>query len=99
MRSYFKQYCLIILMVLSGSCKKYLDVVPPNVGTLDYSFRSRNTALNYLYACYSDLQQLNDLNRSPGFTTSTEIIFPFDLPGNPIDITGFSLLTGTQNVG
>jgi len=86
-------------MIISGSCKKYLNVVPPDVGTLDYSFRSRDAALNYLYACYSDVQQLNDLTRSPGFTTSSEIIFPFNLPSNPIDITGFSLITGTQNVG
>ncbi|GGA96325.1 hypothetical protein GCM10011500_10170 [Mucilaginibacter rubeus] len=90
---------LLLLLVLSGSCKKYLDVVPPDVGTIDYAFRSKNEAENYLFTCYSSVQQLNDLNRSAGFTTSGEIIFPLNLPGNPIDITGFSLLTGTQSVG
>ncbi len=99
MKLYLKLFCLAIIVIYSGSCKKYLDVVPPDVGTLDYAFRSRDAAENYLFACYSDLQQLNDLNRSAGFTTSSEIIFPFDLPSNPIDITGFSLITGTQNAG
>jgi len=95
----YKRFCLIILTLLGSSCKKYLDVVPPDVGTIDYAFRNKNEAENYLFTCYSAVQQLNDLNRSPGFTTSSEIIFPLNLPGNPIDITGFNLVTGTQNVG
>ncbi|MFC0515289.1 RagB/SusD family nutrient uptake outer membrane protein [Mucilaginibacter angelicae] len=99
MKFNYKHICLLFLMVLSGSCKKYLDVVPPDVGTIDYAFRSKNEAENYLFTCYSSVQQLNDLNRSAGFTTSGEIIFPLNLANNPIDITGFSLITGTQNVG
>jgi hypothetical protein len=100
-KSNYKSFCLLVLLVLlNDSCKKYLDVVPPNVGTLDYAFRSRNAAENYLFTCYSALQQqLSDLNRSPGFTTSSEIIFPLNLPGNPIDISGYTLITGTQNAG
>lgn len=97
MKNLFKYICLISLLGLSNSCKKYLDVVPPDVGTLDYAFRSRNQAENYLFACYNAIQNLNDLNRSPGFTTSSEIIFPLNLPSNPLDITGFSIITGTQN--
>lgn len=94
-----KSLYIIALFLVFGSCKKFLDVVPPDVGTLDYAFRSRNEAENYLFTCYNALQNLNDLNRSPGFTMSSEIIFPMNLPGNPIDITGFALITGTQNAG
>jgi hypothetical protein len=84
---------------MAGSCKKFLDVVPPDVGTIDYAFRSRNEAENYLFTCYNAIQNLNDLTRSPGFTMSSEIIFPMNLPSNPINITGFALITGTQNAG
>jgi starch-binding outer membrane protein, SusD/RagB family len=94
-----KSLYIIALLFVCGSCKKFLDVVPPDVCTLDYAFRSRNEAENYLFTCYNALQNLNDLNRSPGFTMSSEIIFPMNLPGNPIDITGFALITGTQNAG
>lgn len=94
----FKLLCLIVMM-MTASCKKYLDVVPPDVGTLDYAFRSSNEAENYLFTCYNAIQQLNDMNRNPGFTTSSEIIFPQNLPSNPINITGFTLVTGTQNSG
>jgi hypothetical protein len=99
MKSLYKYLYLIGLLLMGGSCKKFLDVVPPDVGTLDYAFRSRNEAENYLFTCYNALQNLNDLNRSPGFTMSSEIIFPMNLPGNPINITGFALITGTQNAG
>ncbi|MDN5287885.1 MAG: RagB/SusD family nutrient uptake outer membrane protein [Mucilaginibacter sp.] len=95
----YKYFCLIILMVLGGSCKKYLDVVPPNTGTLDFAFRSRDAAENYLFTCYSALQQFNDQNKSPGFTTSGEIIIPFNLPNNAINISGYSIITGTQTSG
>jgi hypothetical protein len=97
-KSILKYFSLLCMVAMTGACKKYLDVVPPDVGTIDYAFRSKNEAENYLFTCYSSVQQLNDLNRSPGFTTSSELIFPLNLPGNPIDITGFSLITGTQTV-
>lgn len=97
MKTCYKYILLISLLITGNSCKKYLDVVPPDVGTLDYAFRSRNEAENYLFACYNAFQNLNDLNRSAGFTTSSELIFPLNLPSNPLDITGFSIITGTQN--
>lgn len=100
MKFKYRILCLLAVMFVGSSCKKYLDVVPPNVGTIDYAFRSRNEAENYLFTCYSVLQQqLTDLNRSPGNTTSSELIFPLNLQSNPIDITGYSLITGTQNTG
>jgi hypothetical protein len=98
MKTLYKNICLVSLMLLCGSCKKYLDVVPPNVGTLDYTFRNRNVTENYLFTCYNNLQQLNDQNRNAGFTYSTEIVFPLNLPINTIDVNGFSLVTGTQNI-
>ena len=96
-KTYFK-YILGILLVLSGySCKKYLDITPENLGTLDYAFRNRNEAENYLFSCYAYLQRLNDVSSNPGFTTSSELIYSNTLDNylnfNP---TGFNLLRGTQ---
>jgi hypothetical protein len=79
------------------SCKKYLDVTPDNVGTIDYAFRNRNEAENYLFTCYATLQQLIYPQNNPGFTTSSEIVFPNDLTDFiGIDPTGFNLIRGTQ---
>ena len=92
-----------MILVFSGvSCKKYLNVVPDNTGTLDYAFRNRNEAENYLFTCYATLQQFYDPTANVGFTTSSEIIYPNDLTNHPLMETGFALIRGTQtsaNVG
>lgn len=97
MRSYYKFICLAFLAISFVSCKKYLDVTPDNVGTIDYAFRNRNEAENYLFSCYSTLQQINDVQYDAGFTNSSEIIFPDNLSNNSgIDPAGFNLIRGGQ---
>lgn len=90
-----------ILMVASGvSCKNYLDVTPDNVATIDYAFRNRNEAENYLYTCYSTLQNMSQSISDPAFTTSGEIYFPNTLTeatlGSRENEMGFHLIRGTQ---
>ncbi|MCQ6957120.1 RagB/SusD family nutrient uptake outer membrane protein [Mucilaginibacter aquariorum] len=89
--------CVLVVLLLGVSCKKYLDVAPDNTGTLEYAFRNRNEAENYLFTCYATLQQFADATTNAGFTTSSEIIYPNNLTKHPIDETGFNLLRGTQN--
>ena len=97
MKSYYK-YCFLLFILGTGiSCKKYLDVTPDNVGTLDYAFRNRNEAENYLFTCYSTLQALNDQSANVGFTTSSEIIYPNDLQQHPLREDGFNIIRGLQN--
>jgi len=89
---------LLALLLFSGlSCKKYLDVVPDGTGTLDYAFRNRNEAENYLFTCYATLQQLYDPTTNAGFTGSAEIIYPNNLTQHPISEIGFDLVRGSQN--
>jgi hypothetical protein len=98
MKSYYKYLFMTILAISCVSCKKYLDVTPDNVGTIDYAFRNRNEAENYLFSCYATLQQLVYPQNNPGFTTSSEIIFPNDLTDfQGIDPTGFNLIRGNQS--
>ncbi|MBZ4187373.1 RagB/SusD family nutrient uptake outer membrane protein [Niabella beijingensis] len=81
------------------SCKKYLDVTPENVGTLDYAFRNRNEAENYLFACYSTLQSFADVTRDPSFVTSGETIYPTVIGEGPkLYDQGFHMIRGTQNI-
>jgi hypothetical protein len=89
--------CVAAVMLSGTSCKKYLDVAPDNTGTLEYAFRNRNEAENYLFTCYATLQQFADLTGNAAFVTSGEIIYPNNLSKHPIDETGFNLLRGTQN--
>jgi len=94
---YFTLGSIMMVLFTVVSCKKYLDITPDNLGTLDYAFRNRNEAENYLYSCYAYLQRMNDVASNPGFTTSSELIYSNTLDNyqgfNP---TGFNLLRGSQ---
>ncbi|MCK7556466.1 hypothetical protein MKQ70_16165 [Chitinophaga sedimenti] len=50
-------------------------MTPDNVATIDYAFRNRNEAENYLFTCYSTLQSMSSMTTNPAFTTSGEIFF------------------------
>ncbi|MCD0490474.1 RagB/SusD family nutrient uptake outer membrane protein [Pedobacter sp. MC2016-14] len=82
------------------SCKKYLDVTPDNVATIDYAFRNRNETENYLFTCYSTLQRMTIGPSDPAFTSSGEIYYPNNLDeatlGGGNDV-GFRILNGNQN--
>jgi len=95
----YKYPCLVFVALSIVACEKYLDVTPARVGTLDYAFRNRNEAENYLFSCYAYLQRSSNSITNPGFTTSSEIIYPNNLSNRPIDETGFNLIRGSQNVG
>ena len=99
MKAFYTYLASITLILLVVSCGDYLDVTPDNVGTLDYAFRNRNEAENYLFSCYAYLQRSSDAVVNPGFTTSSEIIYPNNLTQHPINETGFNLIRGTQNTG
>ncbi|WP_207534613.1 RagB/SusD family nutrient uptake outer membrane protein [Desertivirga arenae] len=97
-----KIVCTIIVCcaALLNGCKEYLDVTPDNIATIDYAFRNRNEAENYLFTCYSTLQKLNNVIANPSFTTSGEIYFPNDLTeptlGSRQNEIGFHLIRGSQ---
>ena len=95
---YSKNIFAFVLLCTIFSCKKYLDITPENLGTLDYAFRNRNEAENYLYGCYAYLQRSTDVATNPGFTTSGELIYSNSLDNFlGFNRTGFNLLRGTQN--
>nr|WP_183565699.1 RagB/SusD family nutrient uptake outer membrane protein [Mucilaginibacter sp. SP1R1]MBB6151680.1 hypothetical protein [Mucilaginibacter sp. SP1R1] len=98
MKSYYKYLYMAILAISCVSCKKYLDVTPDNVGTIDYAFRNRNEAENYLFTCYATLQQFVYTQNNVGFTTSGEVVVPNNVTDyRGLDPTGFNLIRGQQN--
>ncbi|MCD2423860.1 RagB/SusD family nutrient uptake outer membrane protein [Niabella pedocola] len=99
--SRYTTWFLVLLLILgtASSCKKYLDVTPENVGTIDYAFRNRNEAENYLFACYGTLQSFGNTTTDPSFTTSGEIMYPATIGEGPkVFDAGFQLMRGTQNI-
>jgi hypothetical protein len=54
-----------------GSCN-YLDIVPDNVPTIEYSFRNRTVAEKYLYTCYSYRPGIGSVDNDPAMNGSDE---------------------------
>ncbi|WP_091217327.1 RagB/SusD family nutrient uptake outer membrane protein [Mucilaginibacter gossypiicola] len=96
-RSYYKIVMLAALVTMGQSCKKYLDITPDNVATIDYTFRNRNEAEDYLFTCYSTMQHLNDVVNNPGFVYSSEIVYPNTLNDHYFNEAGFNLIRGLQS--
>ncbi|RFS20211.1 RagB/SusD family nutrient uptake outer membrane protein [Chitinophaga silvatica] len=65
---------LIILSILLtlGSCRKFLDVVPDNVATIDNAFTMRQEAIKYLVTCYSYLPDDGNLSTNPALLAGDE---------------------------
>lgn len=102
MKLIFKILPVALALQLGVSCKKYLDVTPDNVATLESSFANANEAQAYLFGCYANLQSLADVRRNPGFTTSAEVVFPINLQDNTVlggdgGTSGFNVIRGLQS--
>jgi hypothetical protein len=63
---------LLILLGLSTSCNKFLDVVPDNAPVLDQAFNMRTMAERYLVTCYSALPPSFALSSNPGLLSGDE---------------------------
>jgi hypothetical protein len=103
MKSLYSRILYTLVLALSLiSCKKYLNVTPDNVGTIDYAFRNRNEAENYLFSCYATLQRLQEPWLDGGFSTSGEIVFPGPTEINDaqsVNAVGFNMMRGSQTSG
>lgn len=79
----------IISVLLIGtmfSCN-YLDVVPEKMGTIEYAFRDRRSALQYLATCYHYLPSLGSHSNSVGRSCGTEVTTYFRNRENGVKIT------------
>ena len=66
----FNIFILSVAMITFGSCKKFLDVVPDDVATIDHAFSNRFEAEKYLHTCYS-----YPFNRGSGDPVVANIMF------------------------
>ena len=96
-----KQKFLIIYVLAAGicfvSCKKYLDVVPDNIATIDHAFNMRQQAEKFLFTCYSYIPRHSAVsgsaNENPAISGGDELWFHnFYLPYS------WNIARGFQNV-
>lgn len=91
---------LVLLILASASCKKFLDVVPDNVPTIDNAFTSKNEAEKFLFTCYSYLPADGSPTSNPGFLAGDEMWIPTSRRGT-FDTQGglmmWDIALGRQN--
>lgn len=73
---------ILILLSTFSSCKKYLDIIPDNIPTIDNSFTMRTEAQKYLYTCYSYMPKDGNLEKDPALLGGDEI-WAIDGPPKP----------------
>jgi hypothetical protein len=84
-RQCIKKWLPVLCVFFAGSCKKYLDVVPDNVATIDNAFKLKQEATKYLATCYSYLPASGDLETNPALCAGDEfwMVAPFALSDAP----------------
>lgn len=74
---FMKSLKLLIIFFLAltcfSSCKKYLDIVPDNIATLDNAFTMRTQAQKFLFTCYSYMPREGDWNDNPALLAGDEL--------------------------
>ncbi|MBO9593944.1 MAG: RagB/SusD family nutrient uptake outer membrane protein [Niabella sp.] len=88
---------LLLLGISSFGCKKYLDVVPDGVATLDNAFSNRANAEKFLFSCFNMMPNQNDPFTYPGNVGSDEIWWDIDNSGIH-GRSGSQIARGGQNV-
>ncbi|RZL13384.1 MAG: RagB/SusD family nutrient uptake outer membrane protein, partial [Pedobacter sp.] len=74
MRKYFIiGFYATLFLVAASSCKKFLDVVPDNVATIDNAFTMRTQAMKFLYTCYSFVPRNGQLGDDPAMVGGDEL--------------------------
>lgn len=73
---------LMSICLIASSCKKYLDVVPDNIPTIDDAFTSRIQAEKFLYTCYSYLPADADPQSNPAMLAGDELWLYSDIRTN-----------------
>jgi len=67
---------VIVILTSLGGCKKYLDIVPDNVATIENAFAMRSTAEKYLFSCYSYMPSQANMGQNPAFFGGDELWLP-----------------------
>jgi hypothetical protein len=96
------QNTILVISMIAGiaGCKKYLDVVPDNVATIENAFTLRSSAEKYLFTCFTYLPRDGSFNTNPGFATADEVwyMFPSKDIGSGDGVRFWNIARGGQNV-
>lgn len=88
----------ILLLPLLSSCKKYLDVVPDNVATIENAFTMRKEAEKYLFTCYNYMPSNGNPAANPAFSAGDEISYIYPFVDGAVQPPAYNIARGFQNI-
>lgn len=89
---------LLLGLLSSGSCNKYMDIVPDNVAELNQAFSMRMMAERFLFTCYSWIPPGHRFQGNAGFLSGDEIWLNATSNFSATEWRSWYLAMGTQNV-
>lgn len=87
-------YVTLVCIATLISCKKYLDIIPDNIPTIEYAFDDRVRAERFLVTCYSYLPNFN-LPYNPG--TYSDMVWSNDAVDH-LNQFGYKILREGNNI-
>ncbi|SEW51855.1 RagB/SusD family nutrient uptake outer membrane protein [Chitinophaga arvensicola] len=95
---YIQLLTLFVVILATSACRKYLDVVPDNIATLENAFTMRSEAEKFLYTCYSYMPRDGNLEQDPAMLGGDEM-WAINNAGFPeFNHTMFGIARGLQNL-
>lgn len=67
---------MIVCVFFGASCKKFLNIVPDNVATIDHAFANTVEAEKYLFTCYNYLPASGSTGGNVGLLAGDELWIP-----------------------
>ncbi|WP_300601452.1 RagB/SusD family nutrient uptake outer membrane protein [Niabella sp.] len=92
-----RRFYISVALVFIGlsSCKKFLDIIPDNIATIENAFALRNEAEKYLFTCYSYIPANGSMAGNPAFSAADEISLIYPLT---ITAPAYGIARGNQSV-
>lgn len=88
-------WILGVFSLVISSCADYLDIVPDNIATIDYAFRMRTTAEQFLSTCYVYVPSLGNESSNPALFGADE--WWFSQQAYPTSWAPWNIAKGEQN--
>ncbi|RFZ85234.1 RagB/SusD family nutrient uptake outer membrane protein [Mucilaginibacter terrenus] len=89
--------CVVLVTAGMTSCKKYLDVVPDNVATIEHAFANRTEAEKVLFTCYSYLPDDGHPDLSAGLNGGDELWTYWPITQDAYYLDPYNIARGLQN--
>lgn len=97
--SVFSRKALLLPLLACGitisSCRRYLDIVPDNIPTIDNAFKLRQEAEKYLATCYSYIPGEANFGTNPALGSGDEVWL--SLSFRSVSASAINIAMGNQN--